>query len=273
MTTRKQRARLISRDDVERVLDDSAIQCLAQAARLPRRADLTRFGRYVRAAVHQYLNDANVPQPSEHRATIDSLARKLRDALDDKPGALEAAVAFFEAIPPATRKVLEDVHDPENIPTVRDLRDPVHGRKELVRLYGLCHRGAEWKAGRRRPGGKRSRPRLEPLLIGPRVRPGRPSNHAEFVLCTWLAIAYELLAERPPPFQADRRNPGPFVRLVRDVLALAGAADVDAVEMVEAYGRSSMALYQRKIQDRIKSQIRRLSPHLRLLGIEFPLKD
>ncbi len=52
MATRKQRARLILSDDVERVLDDLAIQCLAKAASLPRSADMTRFGRLSQREMH-----------------------------------------------------------------------------------------------------------------------------------------------------------------------------------------------------------------------------
>ncbi len=247
---RKQRARLISPDDVERVFDDSAIQCLAQAARLPRSADLTRFGRSIRAAVHQYLIDANAPQPGEHRAAIASLARKARDALDGKPGALEATADALEALHPATREMfVEDIAYPMNFPTVRDLRDPVHGRKALSRLWGLCHRGAEWKEGRRRPGGKRSRPRLEPLLVDPRLRwsertqgytvLGRPPRETELVmLCMHLGDAYWRATGKMPPRRADPRTPGPFLRLVREVLRMVGAAHIDAAELVEAsYGR------------------------------------
>ncbi len=239
MATRKQRARLILSDDVERVFDDLAIQCLAQAAKLPHSADLARFGRSVRAAVRQYLTDTNAPQPSEHRAAIASLARKARDALDGKPGALEATADALEALPPATRKMfVEDIAYPKSVPTVCDLRDPVHGRTALSLLYGLCHRGAEWKEGRKRPGGKRSRPHLQPLLAGPRWRRGRPSNRAEFMLCTYLDSTYWVATGRRPPRRADRRNPGPFVRMVRDVLALAGAASIDAAELVEVCGRA-----------------------------------
>ncbi len=247
---RKQRARLISPDDVERVFDDSAIQCLAQAARLPRSADLTRFGRSIRAAVHQYLIDANAPQPGEHRAAIASLARKARDALDGKPGALEATADALEALHPATRRMfVEDISYPMNFPTVRDLRDPVHGRKALSRLWGLCHRGAEWKEGRKRPGGKRSRPRLEPLLVDPRLRwsertqgytvRGRPPRETELVmLCMHLGDAYWRATGKMPPRRANPRTPGPFLRLVREVLRMVGAAHIDAAELVEAsYGR------------------------------------
>ncbi len=63
------------------------------------------------------------------------------------------------------------------------------------------------------------------------------------------------------------------MRLLGGVLALAEAPDIDAVEVVEAYGRYRMTVHQRKIQLRLKAQIKRLRSHLRLLGIEFPLKD
>ncbi len=98
MTTRKQRARLISPDDVDRVLDESAIRSLAQVAKLPPSTDMEWFGRSIHAAVRQYLIDADAPQPGEHRTAIASLARKARDALDGKPGALKATADALQAL-------------------------------------------------------------------------------------------------------------------------------------------------------------------------------
>ncbi len=209
---------------------------LARAAKLESSADVKKFGRSVRASVRQYLIDATDPQPSEHRAAIASLARSVRDALDGKPGGLEAAAAALEALPPATRRMFEDVAYPRSVPTVRDLRDPVRGRKALSLLYGMCHRGAEWKPGRKRPEGKRSRPRFEPILIKTGARRGRPPNRAEFMLCTYLGGTYYKATGKMPSRTADARNPGPFVRLVGGVLKLLGAPDVNAAELVEAYG-------------------------------------
>jgi hypothetical protein len=128
---------------------------------------------------------------------------------------------------------VEDIAYPRSVPTVPDLRDPVHGRKALSLLYGLCHRGAKWKDGRKRPGGKRSRSRLEPLPVDTRVRRGQPSTFAEFLLCSHLGIAYFKATDRKPPRRVDARNPGPFLRLVREVLRLIGAAHISAVELID----------------------------------------
>ena len=233
MTTRKQRARLILPNEIERSFDEAAIQCLAEAAKLPQGTDLERFGRSIRAAVHQYLIDAAIPQPGEIRMEIEQLASTVQHALNGEPGRLEAAVAALEALPPATRKTFEEHSHPRSVPSARDLRDSVYGRTALSLLFGLCHRGAEWEMGRKRPSGKRSRPHLQPRLAGPRVQRGRPSNRAEFMLCNRLAGTYWRATGRSPPHRVDMRKPGPFLRLVQEVLVRIGASHINAAELID----------------------------------------
>ena len=148
------------------------------------------------------------------------VAKMGRRALDGGPRSVQAAAEALDALHPATLTVLQEGAWPRNVPTGDARLDASHGRDAIILLYGLCHRGAEWKMGRKRPGGKRSAPTLTPLLAGPTVRVGRPRNNAEFMLCTRLGIIYYQATNKPPARRAHFRNPGPFVRLVDGVLRL-----------------------------------------------------
>ncbi len=199
--------------------------------------DLEAFARSVRGAALLYLADARNPHAGEHREAVERLAKQIRRALDGRPDATQAVADVLNALHPVTRQLLDEWAAPyRKVPTRDELLHPDHGRDSLALLYGLCHLGAEWVPGRKRPGGKQSRPTLRGQVIGPRVRRRRPPNYAEFLLCTRLGIIYYEATTKPPPRRADARNPGPFVRLVDGVLKLLGAPGVNAAELVEAYG-------------------------------------
>ena len=253
MTTRRQQAQLISPDDVDRVFDDATIRCLARLAKLPASCDLEAFGRSVLAGVRQYLIDAMAPQPGEQRKEINALARQVWRARAGNPDALGAVVEALERLHPKTREFLDYSVGPyRNLPAREELLHPVHGRKALSLLLGLLHTGAHWKDGRKRPGGKRSRPTLHPDPRVPRARRGRPPDTNEFFLCNYLAIAYFKAARRFPPRQVAPYPPGrdtglqalperlhlsgPFARLLREVLDLLGAENVSSVELINKHG-------------------------------------
>ncbi len=218
------------------MFDAAAIAQLAQTAKLASSADTEKYGQRIRDAARQYLADSEAIRPLEHRDSIKTLAHMVRRALDGGPSSIQAAAEALDALHPTTLTVLQEGAWPRHVPTGDDLLDASHGRVALILLYGLCHRGAEWKMGRKRPGGKRSAPTLTPLLADTNVRVGRPRNDAEFMLCTQLGIIYYKATKKMPPRRADARKPGPFVRLVDGVLRLLGAPGVNAAELVEAYG-------------------------------------
>ena len=237
MTTRDQRSRLISPDDVDRIFDSAAIRRIARCAKMPADADIEAFGCSVRSAAREYLSNATTPDPGEHREALEDLAHHVRLALDGDPSAPHRVVDALGSLHPETRRLLDSWAAPHReVPTSEELLHPEDGRAALILLSGLCHRGAAWKPGRKRRGGKQSRPTLQAEVIGPRVRRGRPSDIAEFLLCTWLGGAYYKATGRFPPRQSHPDNPGPFARLVREVLCLLGASNINAVELVNRYG-------------------------------------
>lgn len=238
VTTRDQQARLIKPEQVDDVFCSAAIKDLAKVAKIPSSADLGKFGQSIRDAVRQYLVDSTAIRPIELRDSIAALAKVLRKAFDGEPDSLLSAANALVSLQPSTRRFLEERAEPSRtVPTVSDLLDPEKGRAALSLLYGLCHQGARWKPGRKRPGGKRSATTLQSYVASPKVQRGRPLNDAEFMLCTWLAVTYfKVTGERPPRF-ANHRAPGPFVRLLGGALRLARAPGVDPVELVNARGK------------------------------------
>jgi hypothetical protein len=147
------------------------------------------------------------------------------------PAAQEAAIACLSN---RDRRLLEDravwLTHRYRLPRPELPRDP-------DRLMALLRHGGRMVPGRRRPGGKRSRPTFVPALWAPRVARGRPRNEAGRELVVWLGIAYFEATGRYPPRSACHSKPGPFVRFVRGCLDRLDARHVDAVEVVNRVGR------------------------------------
>ena len=241
MATRKLRAKLIPADAVDDRFDARAIENLARDAKLPADADLDYFSCAVRSAVQDYLADVRRPLPSEVRDAIEHLGKRLRRALRAGLDGLDMARDAWAGLPPAAHDYLE-ANMPESrlpLPTPDDLLDPQRGPALVRLLYGICYRGAAWKEGRLRPGGKQSRPRLVPEVTSPLVRPGHPRNDAEFMLGTRLAIIYFKMTGKRAPRTARHGKLGPFACLISQVFDLLGSDDilnVDAVRLVNEMG-------------------------------------
>ena len=235
MTTRDQRVRLLSPGEIDRVFDAGTIENLARVARIPRSADLEVFGNSVREALRQYLTSAAAPHPSEYRQEIQGLATAVRRALDGEPAALQTAADLLDGLSLETRDFLQNFGPTHRLPTSSDLRHPENGTWALKLLSGQLHQGSEPKPGRGRPGGKRSRPTLRSRLAYPPVKRGRPKNAEEIVLCAYLANAYSQATGKGVPRHTDPRKPGPFARLVSEVLNRIKHV-ANAVELVNAYG-------------------------------------
>jgi len=252
VATRRLRDKLIAADAVEDRFDDQAIKGLGDAAGFPAGFDLAYVRRALQSAVRDYLADAHRP-PSESRTeihdAIERLARRLERALGTEPCALDKARDAWAGLLPAARAYLEAFAPDWRLPLAEsdDLVDPERGPDRVRFLHGLCHRGATWKEGRRRPGGKRSRPRLAPELSAPRARRGHPPNDAEFLLCQRLATIYFGVTGQMPPYTARHGSPGPFARFVLEIFNFLGRDDtlaVDAVALVNRYGRARRAYHE-----------------------------
>ncbi len=236
MTTHDRHTCLITASEVDRVLDADNVACLAKEAKLLQTADLKRFRGFLKSAIHGFLIDIDRPLPAAVRREIAELNRRTRAVGKDDAG-IGDLKGVLKQLSPEAREHLYSPNHP--IPDATDLDDPARRDAVLHRLAGLTVRGAEWKPGRMRRGGKRSRDTLTRRLEGPPAVRGRPPNRAGLLLCKTLAAAYAELSGRPLPRSVHHLNPGPFVRLVKGVLRLAGAPDVDEVELVKRFLLSS----------------------------------
>lgn len=202
MTKRSQKSRLITPGDVVRIFDSAEVQHLAEIANLPAGANLNSFGRSIQYAARQYLEDDASPSPKDHQETFKTLAKLAHETLKGDPNEPPWMVALMLAqLQPATRQVLDNCSYPRKVPSPNELMHPINGRKALGLLYGLLHVGAEWKPGRKRSDGKQSRDTLQGKVIGPRARRGRPRDTNEFMLCSWLGIAYFKATNKTPPLR------------------------------------------------------------------------
>lgn len=235
MTTHGRYTGVIIASDVDRVLDTDNVARLAKEAKLLQTADLKRFRDFLKSAIHGFLTDTGIDRPLPDnviRRQIANLNRWTR-AFRKGEGGIGVVKGALNQLSPEAREYLYSPNHP--IPDATDLDDPARRDAALRRLAGLTVRGAEWKPGRKRRGGKQSRDTLTQKLKGPPAVRGRPPNRAGLLLCKTLAAAYAELSGRPLPRSVHHANPGPFVRLVKGVLSLAGAQDVDEVELVKRF--------------------------------------
>ncbi len=225
--------------------DDQEIQAAIATARLPRSSHVDRdaLARGIQHAIEVYWQ-TDAPDHVVAKAIRDlhKLARKV--AAGDPRYAPQLA-EMFERLPAAARCLLSE-RDSRlasrrggrvRLPSVAQLANPANACAAAADLRDLIQSGATLKEGRQRPGGKRSRPTVRPILRAPKVKRGHPTHWRERALLMWLAIAWLEATGREPPCSAHHDKRGPFVRLVAAVLESVGARYIDAVELVNWYGR------------------------------------
>lgn len=237
---RPAREGLIAEAEIAKQFDDAEVLRLAAVAKLGPRADLTAFGRGIREAVAIYLRDAATPTDGQVRAELEGLRTLL--AGKRKPAALAAALAALSdrarwQLTVAGGRLLPVPQPPEGLPPDEAWWDAAGPAvRQLVQF------GAVPKEGRKRPDGHRSGSLL-PLLRAPKApeRPARRAAERDLVRMLRLAVV-EAGSSRQPAKTASGKHSGPFVCLVRDVLDLAGAEDVNAVELVNSVAKENAAV-------------------------------
>lgn len=187
----------------EALLDLCAIAQISDAARQ------AKFGRAVYEAAELFLEDLRRLHPSEIREEIQSFhgfvaaALASNKAMDVDSGAIKQRL---QTMSPDVREVLNetitcggDEWGASLGAVVAHLDHPAPERREeaLFMLEEACVAGIGRVSGRRRPNGKRSRPRIELSFVGPPVPPaGRLSNDAMYMLVWRVAYAYSSAAGR-----------------------------------------------------------------------------
>jgi hypothetical protein len=200
-------------EEVPSIFDDKCIRGLARR-RLPRTANVARFGDLVRDAALEYIRDANIASDNEVHHEVDGLlraadravnARKRRDA------AFEKVAVRIERLSERTRKLLNErgmLPDPEM------LRNPATQHAACETIAKLCRIGACWQEGRRRPGGKRSMT-LVSELHAPTLQQNPARREAQLNFVISLRLAYLHAAGKPPPRTANAERPSPFAETVQ----------------------------------------------------------
>ncbi len=186
---RKSRARaLLSEGDVSTVFDDKCIGKLASLAKLPANADIKAFAAGVREAAQIFTREAQIPNANELHSEIS----ELHDAAERRRYD-QAANLLANLSPRAREMVMERAVRPSlktELPSAEALRDVRRREAACAKIATLCRIGGRLVPGRRRPGGKQSRPVMRPLLYAPEPRRNFSRRDAERDFVMWLSIAY-----------------------------------------------------------------------------------
>ena len=196
VTTRKARSILEGISDIDDLFTDEALTNLASILRISDTEKIARLGADVKDAIREFLQWARQRfsvEVSRELAAVDRFAGK---CLRGKISPLEV-VGVLRELSSDARAVLEDNASArgDTIPSESDLTDPEHGPEALAYLGGLCVTEMRVVPGRKRKGGRRSRPTVEITHAGaPKAAEWRsPENldtTPERILIAGLAVAY-----------------------------------------------------------------------------------
>jgi hypothetical protein len=197
-------------------------------AKLPDKADKYCLAKGIQEAAAIYVREVAEPNPKRLHEEI----KTLYDAAIKRQ--YEQAALLREQLSIKAQNSLNDRAGRIGLtlPPPGDLRVSTRRDEACATIVSLCRIGGDRVKGRMRPSGKRSAVIFKPLLHAPSGPPElatlkhqSPRNfakrEAERNLVMWLGIAWLEATGIPPPRTADRRNLGPFARLVREVLQLA----------------------------------------------------
>ena len=190
--------------------------------------------------VRQWLLSCNTPHP-RFRAAIEPLYQFNTRAEGGSDRAARALTRAVDAMPTEVRKWLLSCNTPHdrNIPTATEILSPATRQSAVERFRLILSWGGRVVPGRKRPGGRRSRSFIKPLLRLPeRIERGRPRGEAEREFVLGLALAYVEVTGRSPPrtahYNIDIR--GPFPRFVHRCFELVGAPTGNVTRLLNQYG-------------------------------------
>jgi hypothetical protein len=232
---------LIAISDVEGVFNDEIVKELAQTLKLPADADIARFARSIRISARIFLEEENKLSFPQLRAAMERLYRLNTRAEDGNDRTAQALARAVEAMPADVRQWLLSCPRPHarNIPTATEILSPPTRQSAVERFRLILSWGGTVVPGRKRPGGRRSRSSIKPLLRLPeRIERGRPRGEAEREFVQGLALAYVEVTGGPPPrtahYNIDIR--GPFPRFVHRCFELVGAPTGNVTRLLNQYG-------------------------------------
>jgi len=224
--------------------DDRTIEIAIEAARLPASVNRDALKRGVRDTIEAARNaDAEV---RVIRNAIEGLRSYAKKVADGQKKYLPMLAERLGELPERARQLLVDraellsrrrqLRIPVQLPTRAEVENPSSMVAAAKRILILTQIGGVLKKGRLRPGGKRSRPTVEPVLYAPAPRQSRPRNEAARNLVMSLALAWTEASGDEPPYSVHPATPGPFARFTRAILDILNMRHVDAVKLVNWYG-------------------------------------
>jgi hypothetical protein len=232
---------LIAISDVEGVFNDEIVKELVQTEKLPADPDIARFARMIRISARIFLKEKNKLSFPQLRAAMERLYQLNTRAEDGNDRTAQALAHAVDAMPADVRQWLISCNTPHhrNIPTATEILSPPTRESAVERFRLILSWGGTVVAGRKRPGGRRSRSFIKPLLRLPeRIERGRPPGEAERDFVQWLALDYSEATGRSPPrtahYNIDIR--GPFPRFVHRCFELVGAPTGNVTRLLNQYG-------------------------------------
>jgi hypothetical protein len=218
--------------DIDGVFNEDTIARLAKDIKTQPDA-VTRFGDDVRAAVRAYFAECARTNWKTIGEQIGDLYGLVDRAHRGSEPAVRRVAARIGLIDQATRNWLERcAHRPLSFPSSEEILDRRTQKKAIKELRNILSYGQERVKGRKRPGGKRSRPTFQPALRVPKSLRGRPRDLAARELVQQLALTYIEATGRSPPRRVALRSQGPFLRLVRRCFDLAQISAGGVVDLI-----------------------------------------
>jgi hypothetical protein len=207
----------------------------APASAFPRFADNMRETE--RAFAHA-VTKANVRAIREHAKRL----WRLCEAVEQRGGdqAADALACALETLSAEVKSTLlyaraEDV----SLPLPSAIRNRSTRAGAVVQLRRAVSVGGQMVAGRKRPGGKQSKPTFRPELWVPTSPQGKPKDMAQRELIQNLALAYAEATGRETPrtvnYEPTQR--GPFSTYVHRFFALLGESTGNVTDLINQRGQ------------------------------------
>jgi hypothetical protein len=257
------RRQLIAAEDVPTVFNDACIRRLATIAKSPPNADIAAWAEGIRDAARIFARETREPSDNALHQEIATLYAAADQRRYDR-----LQVLFANRTPRARRMLDDRAARPSvriELPAPDALRDPERRDAACEAIARLCRIGGKIIKGRRRPGGKRSRPAFRPLFHAPEPRPHFPKRQAERNFVMLLQIAWLDTTGMKPAPTARHGSLGPFGRFAQECLRLVGAVDADVVELINELNRQRrdqrvQMAKRRRAERKAKSSLSRNNP-------------
>ena len=187
--------------------------------------DFSAFDASIRIDFEVFQRDRTAKNANQQHDEIDRLYKAAIR------GNIPAVATALEKLSPESRASLSErgklIGLP--LPSAGELMGAIDPKTICTVVVKLCRVGGEMIKGRKRPSGKKS---IEWAveLHAPKMQRGFAKRAAETGFIINLQLTWLEATGQSPAVTANHEVPGPFVRFVKDCLALAGVKYVDVVE-------------------------------------------